>query len=67
METINWYTIEEQRESADFSDAETIGEFRDVRVATAHLIDIHKRPRPKRLIGWLDLDGMRSPVELIRI
>lgn len=64
---INHYTIEVQRESADFSDAKTIGEFSDVRVATAHLIDTEKSRGHKRLIGWLDLGAMRSPVELLRI
>ena len=62
---INHYTIEVQRESADFSDAQTIGEFSDVRVATAHLIDENHGHR--RLIGWLDMGAMRSPVELIRL
>ena len=62
---INWYTIEVQRESADFSDAKTVGEFRDVHVATAHLIDESWGHR--RLIGWLDLGAMVSPVELIRL
>ena len=64
---INWYTIESQRESADFSDAKTIGEFSDVRVATAHLVDLSRSVRCHRLIGWLDLGGMRSPVELARV
>ncbi len=50
---------------ADFSDAKTIGEFSDIRVATAHLIDQSSGHR--RLIGWLDLGAMRSPVELIRL
>lgn len=62
---INYYTLELQRDEADFSDAKTIGEFSDIRVATAHLIDQAKGHR--RLIGWLDLGPMRSPVELIRL
>jgi hypothetical protein len=65
MKTIDFYTVELQRDSADFSDAKTIGEFRDVRVATAHLIDESRGHR--RLIGWIDLDGIKSPLELIRI
>ena len=62
---INYYTIEAQRESVDFSDAKTVGEFSDVRVATAHLIDNSFGHR--RLVGWLDLGAMRSPVELLRL
>ena len=65
MKTLDWYTIEVQREAADFSDAKTVGEFRDIRVATAHLTD--KSWGNRRLIGWLDLDGIKSPLELIRL
>ena len=62
---INLYSVEVQRDSADFSDAQTVGEFSDVRVATAYLTDSARGPR--RLIGWLDLGAMRSPVELLRL
>lgn len=58
------YTLELQRDEADFSDAKTIGEFNDIRVATAHLIDQSRGHR--RLIGWLDM-GIMTPVELIRL
>ena len=64
---INYYTIEVQADEADFSDARTVGEFSDVRVATAYLVDTDKRKGHRRLIGWLDLGVMRSPVELIRL
>lgn len=69
---IDYYTIELQRDEVDFSDAKTIGEFNDIRVATAHLIDQadgHRRliGGHRRLIGWLDLGAMRTPVELIRL
>jgi hypothetical protein len=62
---MNYFTLELQRESADFSDAKTVAEFSDIQVAMAHLIDDTKGHR--RLIGWLDLGAMQAPVELIRL
>ena len=62
---MNLYTVEVQRESPDFSDAQTVGEFRDIRIACDELQNCQYGNR--RLIGWLDLGTKTSPVELIRL
>ena len=61
----NYFTVEVQRESPDFSDAKTVGEFADVRTALAFLQDESRGHR--RLIGWIDGVVMRTPVELLRL
>lgn len=61
---INLYSVEVQRDEPNFSDAMTVGEFNDVRTAVDRLMAAKGH---RRLIGWLDLGAMRSPVELIRL
>jgi len=61
---MNLYTVELQRDEPNFSDAMTVGEFNDVRTAVDRLQNAKGH---RRLIGWLDLGPMRSPVELIRL
>ena len=61
---MNLYTVELQRDEPSFSDATTIGEFSDIRTAIDRLESSRGH---RRLIGWLDMGAMRSPVELIRL
>ena len=61
---MNYYTVELQRDEPSFSDASTVGEFVDIRSAV-YCLGTEKGHR--RLVGWLDLGAMRSPVELIRL
>jgi hypothetical protein len=62
--TISQYTIEVQADEADFSDSKTMFISDDIAKAVDVFIDADGH---RRLIGWLDLGVMRSPVELIRV
>ena len=62
--TIDMYSVEIQQESTDFSDAGTVWQGRDLDMAYRHF---KAQIGHRRLIGWLDLGAMRSPVELIRL
>ena len=62
--TISQYTIEVQADAADFSDSKTMFISDDLTKAVDVFVDANGH---RRLIGWLDLGVMRSPVELIRV
>ena len=59
------YTIETQREAADFSDASTTYETSNLRMAVAAMWNETQGHR--RLIAWDMTSGIASPVELERL
>ena len=61
---MNYFSLEIQQEEADFSDATTVWEGSDLYTAARKCKNFIGH---RRLIGWLDLGAMRSPVELIRL
>ena len=61
---ISYYTVEVQRDSADFSDAKTTSESAYLEIAYRKF---NETKGHRRLIGWLDEGFAHSPVELERV